>query len=203
MRNLVAILRGVPPDEAVDVTQTLIECGILRVEVPMNSPSPLQSLSKMSEAFGNTAKIGAGTVLNEEQVGQVAGCGATFVVSPNCDVGVIQRTKALGLESFPGVFTPTECFQALAAGANGLKLFPAELIGHTGVKALRAVLPHDCVLLAVGGVDADNLSTWRVAGVDGFGVGSNLYRPGMGLNEIRRNATRLVQAYDVVAPPTA
>ncbi len=199
MRNLIAILRGVKPEQAVDVTQLLIECGISRIEVPMNSPSPLQSIARMVEALGSVAQIGAGTVLNEEQVRQVADCGAKFVVSPNCNVEVIRCTKALNMESYPGVFTPTECFQALAAGADGLKLFPAEQIGPSGVKALRAVLPPDALLLAVGGVGAGNLDTWRAAGVDGFGVGSELYRPGMGLDEIRRNATRLVDAYDTAA----
>lgn len=197
-RELIAILRGITPDEAVAVAEALIDAGFSRIEVPLNSPLPLVSIQRMVDAFGQDALIGAGTVLATEQVDAVAATGAQLVVSPNTNTEVIRRTRELGLYSYPGAMTPTECFAALEAGASGLKLFPADLVGVAGVKAYRAVLPAATKLYAVGGVASDNLQHWRAAGIDGFGIGGSLYKPGRTVQEVSRIATELVQAYDAL-----
>jgi 2-dehydro-3-deoxyphosphogalactonate aldolase len=177
-RKLIAILRGVRPEEAAAQAEALVGAGIAWIETPLNSPEPLRSIAAMAEAVGDRARIGAGTVLTEAEVDAVRGAGATFVVSPNCDPAVIRRTRALGLGSYPGVFTPTEAVAALAAGADALKIFPAELMGPRGLKALRAVLPDGTEVYAVGGADPSNFADWRAAGASGFGLGSFLYAPG-------------------------
>jgi 2-dehydro-3-deoxyphosphogalactonate aldolase len=195
-RNLIAILRGVAPEEAVPVAEVLIAAGITSIEVPLNSPQPLRSIETMATAFGATSLIGAGTVLTAAQVGEVAEAGGRLIVSPNCDPAVIAATKARGLQSWPGVMTPTECFAALAAGADGLKIFPASLIGPEGLKAMRAVLPKDCPVYAVGGAGADNFALWMRAGADGFGIGTALYTPGLSVADIAVRAKAIVAAYD-------
>jgi 2-dehydro-3-deoxyphosphogalactonate aldolase len=176
-RNLIAILRGVEPEHAVTIGETLIAAGITRIEVPLNSPEPLRSIAAMQAALGDRAAIGAGTVLAPEEVRAVAATGATFIVSPNADPRVIARTKALGLASYPGVFTATECFAALQAGADALKVFPAGIMGPAGVTALRAVLPPRTQIYAVGGAGPADFPAWLAAGCDGFGLGSALFKP--------------------------
>jgi 2-dehydro-3-deoxyphosphogalactonate aldolase len=195
-RPLIAILRGIRPGEAEPVFEALVANGIGLIEVPLNSPDPFASIGKMAAMAKGRAEIGAGTVLNVEDVGRVKAAGGRMVVSPNYDAAVIRATKAAGMVSYPGVFTPTEAFGALAAGADALKFFPAEVLGASGVKAISAVLPKGTVLLAVGGVDASNIGAWLKAGIAGFGIGSSLFKPGMSAAEVGDKARAMVSAYD-------
>ncbi len=195
-RALIAILRGIEPHEAKDIAEVLIDCGINRIEVPLNSPDPFNSIERMITSFGNEAQIGAGTVLTTKDVNLLAKIGGSMVVSPNCNTEVIRATKKTGMSSYPGVLTPTECFAALDTGADGLKIFPAFVLGITGLSALKSVLPDTTETYAVGGVDANDFSLWFDAGITGFGVGSSLYKPGHTVDEVRSKAVSLVAAYD-------
>ena len=191
---IVAILRGIQPDEAAAHAEALFEAGVRAIEVPLNSPDPLVSIARMAAALGSLAVCGAGTVLAPGQVDAVAQAGGQFIVSPDCDAGVIQRTVELGLGSLPGFATATEAFAAVAAGARHLKLFPASTYGPGHLRQLRAVLPDDVAMLAVGGVDLDDMREWWRAGAEGFGLGSSLYRPGQTPQETAEKAARAVAA---------
>ncbi len=189
---LVAIIRGVTPDEVEAVGQAIYDAGIRIIEVPLNSPDPFQSIARLARRFGDRALIGAGTVLEPEQVSEVRDAGGRLIVSPNTDARVIEASVAAGLVSAPGYYTPSEAFEALRAGAHGLKLFPAEGASPGVVKAQRAVLPKDVPLLVVGGVRPDNMRAYLDAGANGFGLGSGLYKAGQTPQEVAAQATAYV-----------
>jgi 2-dehydro-3-deoxyphosphogalactonate aldolase len=191
---LVAIIRGVKPDEAEAIGEALIEAGIRIIEVPLNSPRPLDSVARLAKRFGGEALIGAGTVLTTAQVANVADAGGRLIVSPGTDAEVIRATLAGGMISSPGYFTPTEAFTAIAAGAHALKLFPAEAASPKVVKAHRAVVPASVPLLVVGGVTPDKMAAYFEAGADGFGLGGALYRPGQDAAQVSAQARAFVAA---------
>ncbi len=198
-RPIIAILRGLMPTEAAEIGHALVDAGIDRIEVPLNSPNPLDSIEILADRYGDKALIGAGTVLTPQEVQQVADVGGRLVVSPNFDAEVIHRSVALNMQSWPGVYTPTEAFSALKAGATGLKLFPGVMAGPQGLAAMRPVLPKDTLIFAVGGAGPENFAEWIKAGADGFGIGSALFKPGMNVTEVADRATRIVSAYDEAA----
>jgi len=192
---LIAILRGIEPENALAALDTLTAAGFAIIEVPLNSPRPLESLRLMAGHAAPDVLIGAGTVLTVEEVYGVAETGARLIVSPNADIAVIARAKSLGLLSVPGVATPSEAFAALRAGADGLKLFPAEMLPPAALKAWLAVLPPGTVLIPVGGITPENLAGYAGAGAAGFGIGSSLYKPGVTPAELAERAARFVSRY--------
>lgn len=192
---LVAILRGLRPDEAEGVGEALVAAGFRLIEVPLNSPEPLRSIELMARRLRDRAVLGAGTVLGVEAVADVQGAGGTMVISPNMSPAVIAETTRRGLVSLPGIATPTEAFAALEAGATALKLFPAEGSSPTVLKAMRAVLPPGTRVLPVGGVSSDNMGPWIGAGAAGFGLGSALFKPGDPADAVAAQAERFVAAW--------
>lgn len=197
-RPIIAILRGVKPAEAVGIAGVILAAGINKIEVPLNSPSPFDSINAIVKVYGDQALIGAGTVLTTAQVKQVRSAGGQLVVSPNCDPAVIAATIAEGMQSWPGVFTPSEALAALQAGATGLKLFPGDMAGPKGLKAMRAILPFGTQVYAVGGAAPDNFSKWIEASADGFGLGSAIYKPGDTSETVAAKAQAIVTAFDAI-----
>jgi 2-dehydro-3-deoxyphosphogalactonate aldolase len=191
---LIAILRGVKPHEAEPIAAALEREGIAIVEVPLNSPEPLQSIERLARSFGDRLLIGAGTVMTPAQVNCIADAGGKLIVTPHADASIVRAAKARGMLAIPGCFTPTEAFAMLAAGADALKLFPAEAASSAVLRALRAVLPPGTLVLPVGGVDATNMAAWRAAGAAGFGIGSAVYKPGDSPANVAAKAHGLVSA---------
>ena len=194
--EVIAILRGVQPHEIIEIADALVEAGIRQIEVPLNSPDPFESIEKIAHRFDDHITIGAGTVLNVNDVEKLANAGGTLIVAPECNVGVIRAGKAAGMAVFPGVLTPTECFTALNAGADGLKIFPAGVLGIDGLSALRAVLPAQTKVYAVGGIGPSNFSDWLAAGATGFGMGSAIYKPGDTAAQVTKKASEIVAAFE-------
>lgn len=191
---VVAILRGVEPDEVVEIAQAILDVGIRVIEVPLNSPQPLASIRKLVEHFGSQAVIGAGTVLSVSEVEACHEAGAQIIVSPNTEPEVIRATVAAGMVSLPGCLTPTEAFTALSAGANAIKLFPGEMVSAATVKAMRAVLPKSALVFVVGGVSTALIPAYREAGADGFGVGGSIYKAGFTADKARASAAEFAAA---------
>jgi 2-dehydro-3-deoxyphosphogalactonate aldolase len=191
---LVAILRGVEPREVVDIAGGLIASGILIIEVPLNSPEPLESIRRLAAACGSRALVGAGTVTRADEVDAIRAAGGELVVTPHADAAVVRRAKELGLIAIPGFFSPTEAFAMIKAGADALKLFPAEAASPKALAAMRAVLPRTSLVLPVGGIDAAAIPAWLKAGANGFGIGSALYKPGLDRSEVAAKARILVDA---------
>lgn len=191
---LIAILRGVKPHEVEAIAAVLEEGGIAIIEVPLNSPEPLDSIARLTRGFGGRLLVGAGTVMTAEQVGRIAAVGGRLVVTPHADAAVVRAAKQHGLLAVPGFFTASEAFAMLAAGADGLKLFPAEAGSPAMLRALRAVLPPHAAVLPVGGIDATNIPSWREAGAAGFGIGSSIYKPGDSPESVARKTRSLMAA---------
>jgi 2-dehydro-3-deoxyphosphogalactonate aldolase len=191
---IVAILRGVKPDEVEPIVEALDENKILVVEVPLNSPQPLDSIERLARCFGERMLVGAGTVMSPDDVKRIANVGGRLIVTPHADVSVTAQAKASGLFAVPGFFTPTEAFALLKAGADALKLFPAEAASPQVLSALRAVLPPQTAVLAVGGVSPANLAAWHRAGAAGYGIGSSIYKPGDKAADVRTKAKALITA---------
>jgi len=199
-RHMIAILRGITPPETIAVCDALVSAGITMIEVPLNSPEAVRSIGDAAKAFGGRASIGAGTVLAKSEVDEVADAGGRFIVSPDTNPTVIAATIARGMTSYPGVFSPTDAFAAIRAGATGLKFFPAEVLGPRGIKAMKAVLPPTIPLYAVGGANPDNFAEYFAAGCAGFGLGTYIFKPGMTAAEVAQRAAVAVSAYDLGRP---
>lgn len=195
---LIAILRGLKPEETESVVGALIETGFTAIEIPLNSPDPFRSIETAVKMAPADCLIGAGTVLTTAQVEQLATVGGRLMVSPNVEPAVIRLAAAKGMVTMPGVFTPTEALTAAGAGASGLKFFPASVLGPSGIQAIRAVLPKDIEIAAVGGVSEANFAEYANIGIRTFGLGSSLYKPGMSAAEVRRRAIATLTAYDAV-----
>ena len=195
-RPLIAILRGITPLEAESVSDVLIEAGISIIEVPLNSPQPFETIERMVKFHGANGVFGAGTVLKEYDVYRAQEVGGQIIISPNLNTLVIKKTKELNMYSIPGVFTATECFDALDSGADALKFFPASLLKEENFKALNAVLPENTISIAVGGISENTFPSWLKVNINGFGLGSNLYKPGMLVEEIKLKAENIVKFYD-------
>ena len=191
---IIAILRGIKPDEAESICATLEEAGIAIVEVPLNSPNALSSISILSRVFGNRMLLGAGTLTDPKQVADVSAAGGRLIVTPHADTTIVRAAKAAGLFAVPGFFNPTEAFALLHAGADAIKLFPSEVLGTPMLKALLAVLPKDTIVVPVGGVDAEGIANWMTAGALGVGVGSSIYKPGDSVEVVAKKAKSLVEA---------
>jgi 2-dehydro-3-deoxyphosphogalactonate aldolase len=191
---LIAILRGVKPDEVVAIGAALERQGVVIVEVPLNSPQPMESIALLAREFGERLVIGAGTVMTLAQVAEIAAAGGKLIVTPHADAAIVRAAKQHGLLSVPGFFTPSEAFSMLAAGADALKLFPSEAASPAVLRALRAVLPAATAVLPVGGIDASNMAAWRAAGAAGFGIGSAIYRPGDSPETVGAKAQALIAA---------
>jgi 2-dehydro-3-deoxyphosphogalactonate aldolase len=194
---LIAILRGVRPEEVEEIGETLVEAGFAIIEVPLNSPDPFDSIARLARRLAGRAVVGAGTVLQVDEVTAVADAGGTLIISPNTDAAVIRAAVDKGLVSLPGAFTPTEALAALDAGAAALKLFPAEGSSPATLKAIRAILPSGTRVLPVGGISPESLVGWRSAGAAGFGLGSALYQPGMSADEVAARARDFIAAWKV------
>ena len=195
-RKIIAILRGIKPNEVLEVAHTIVNAGITQIEVPMNSPSVFDSIKLLHNEFDGHIQIGAGTVTNIEQVEILSDIGVDFIVSPNFDSKVVEATKKAEMLSYPGVITPTECFSALNCGADGLKFFPASLLGEVNLIALRALLPAGIPLYMVGGIGPENFSSWFSAGATGFGIGSDIYKAGDSSEIVANKAKSIVLSYD-------
>lgn len=195
-RHIIAILRGITPPETIAVCEALVGAGITLIEVPLNSPEALKSIGDAAKAFEGRASIGAGTVLARFEVDEIADAGGQFIVSPDTNPEVIIRTRELNLASYPGVFSPTDAFTAIRAGATGLKFFPAEVLGPKGIKAMKAVLPPALPLYAVGGANPDNFGEYFAAGCAGFGLGTYIFKPGMNAGDVAERAVKAVAAYE-------
>lgn len=199
-RHIIAILRGITPPETIAVCEALVGAGITLIEVPLNSPEALKSIGDAAKAFEGRASIGAGTVLARFEVDEVADAGGQFIVSPDTNPEVITRTRELNLASYPGVFSPSDAFTAIRAGATGLKFFPAEVLGPKGIKAMKAVLPPALPLYAVGGANPDNFGEYFAAGCAGFGLGTYIFKPGMTAGDVAERAAKAVAAYEEGRP---
>lgn len=197
-RGLVAILRGLTPDEAIDIASALVDAGFEAIEVPLNSPDPFVSIEKIAAKFGEEMLIGAGTVLTPSEVDRLADAGGRLLVSPNIDASVMRRAAERELVTMPGVFTASEAVSAIGLGASALKFFPASVLGPSGIKAICAVLPADAVVGAVGGVSNDDFAAYGKIGVRTFGLGSSLYAPGMDAGTVAERARSAIAAYDAV-----
>jgi len=198
---LIAVLRGISPEEVAGVGDALVDAGFRILEVPLNSPRPFESIRLLADRHGDRCLIGAGTVVRVDQVAQVRAAAGRIVVMPHGDTAIIREAKAQGLVCVPGVATPTEAFAALDAGADGLKMFPAEGMPPAVLRAWRAVLPKDTLVFAVGGMKPDNLDGYWAAGADGFGTGSNLYRPGTAVGVVREVAAAFASAVRALSRP--
>ena len=191
---VIAILRGIMPDEAESIGNALEEAGVTIVEVPLNSPNPLRSIETLAHVFGDRMLIGAGTLVDSAQVADVAGAGGRLIVTPHAEFSVVRAAKQAGLFAVPGFFNPTEAFALLKAGADAIKLFPADVVGPSMLKALKAVLPEDALVNPVGGIDKQSIAQWMGAGADGFGAGSSIYRPRDDAKTVKQKAKDLIDA---------